>query len=387
MDFDLIIVGAGLVGASLATGLAGSGLKLALVDPEPAPTTAQSDWDSRVYAISPGSRDFLAASGAWARIPAPRLMPVDSMLVRGDARDAELVFSAYDAGLEALCFIVESRAIESALRAELMARDDVTVFCPSRPASLDFGQDSARLGLIDGRSLEARLIVGADGAQSWVRQETGIEAHEREYRQHAVVVNFEVQCAHSAVARQWFRRDGVLALLPLPGNRVSMVWSTWDAAAQRLLALDVRDLENEVQVACGHELGTMHLLNEPLAFPLRLTRVAELIKPRLALIGDAAHSIHPLAGQGVNLGFQDARELAHVLRGRKAQDDCGDWRLLRRYARARKETIAAMQITTDALQRLFNNQTPGFAWLRNTGLNLTDRVAPLKKLLVEHALG
>ncbi len=387
MDFDLIIVGAGLVGASLAASLAGSGLRLALVDPETAPETPHSDWDSRVYAISPGSRDYLAACGAWARIPETRLMPVDAMLVRGDARDAELMFSAYDAGLPELCFIVESRAIECALRAELADRDDVTVFCPSRPASLDFGPSSARLGLSDGRSLEARLIVGADGSQSWVRQETGIEAHEREYRQHAVVANFEVQCAHAAVARQWFRRDGVLALLPLPGNRVSMVWSTWDAAAQRLLVLDSRDLEHEVETAADHELGTMHLLNEPLAFPLRLTRVEELIKPRLALIGDAAHSVHPLAGQGVNLGFQDARELAHVLRGRKAQDDCGDWRLLRRYARARKEAIAAMQLATDALQRLFNNETPGLAWLRNTGLKLTDRAMPLKKLLVEHALG
>jgi 2-octaprenylphenol hydroxylase len=173
----------------------------------------------------------------------------------------------------------------------------------------------------------------------------------------------------------------------LPGNRVSMVWSTWDDAAQRLLVLDAADLEREVEVATEQVLGQMRLLNNALAFPLRLARPDELIKPRLALIGDAAHSVHPLAGQGVNLGFQDARELAAILRNRGAQDDCGDWQLLRRYARARKEAIVSMQFVTDALQRLFNNDAPALKWLRNTGLSMTDRAAPLKKMLVEHALG
>ena len=385
--FDLTIVGAGLVGASLVAGLARSGLKLALVEPERAPESLRGDWDSRIYAISPGSHAFLAACGAWSRIDADRLQPVQAMRVRGDDNAAELMFSAYEAGLPELCHIVESRAIEQALEQVLADCDEITVFRPSQPESLDFGPDSARLTLADGRGIESRLIVGADGAHSWIRQATGIASDERDYGQLGVVANFDVQSAHSAIAFQWFRRDGVFALLPMPGNRVSMVWSTWDEAARRLAALSVEDLQTEVEAAADHLLGTMRLTNAPQAFALRLIRVAELVRPRVALIGDAAHTVHPLAGQGVNLGFQDARTLADVLRGRNAQDDCGDWRLLRRYARARKEAIASMQLVTDGLQRLFNNQGPGLRWLRNTGLSLTDRVTPLKKMLIERALG
>ena len=387
MTFDLTIVGAGLVGASLGAALAGSGLKLALVEPERAAAPSQPDWDSRIYAISPGSRAFLGECGAWSHLRSDRIMPVNAMRVRGDDNAAELVFSAYDAGLPELCHIVESRAIEQALDAVLAQSDEITFFRPSQPESLDFGPASVRLTLADGRSLESRLIVGADGAHSWVRQEAGINSDEREYHQTGVVANFDVQTAHGGVAHQWFRRDGVFALLPLPGNRVSMVWSTWDEPARRLLALSAENLQHEVAAAAGHLLGTMRLSNAPQGFPLRLIRVAELVRSRLALIGDAAHSVHPLAGQGVNLGFQDAQTLASVLRGRNAQDDCGDWRLLRRYARARKEAVASMQLVTDALQRLFNNETAGLKWLRNTGLSLTDRVTPLKKLLIERALG
>ena len=387
MTYDLTIVGAGLVGESLAAVLARSGLKLALVEPAPVAAPSDADWDSRIYAISPGSRAMLAECGAWSLIRSDRIMPVNAMRVRGDDARAELVFSAYDAGLPELCHIVESRAIEQALQAVLVQSDEIAIFRPAQPESLDFGPDSVRLTLADGRSLESRLIVGADGAHSWVRQEAGIKSDERAYRQTGVVANFEVQCAHSGVAHQWFRRDGVFALLPLPGNRVSMVWSTWDEAAQRLLALGAEDLQHEVEAAAGHLLGTMRLGNTPQGFPLRLIRVAELVRARLALIGDAAHSVHPLAGQGVNLGFQDAQALADVLLGRNAQDDCGDWRLLRRYARARKEAVASMQLVTDSLSRLFNNETAGLKWLRNTGLSLTDRVTPLKKLLIERALG
>ena len=387
MMFDLIIVGAGLVGASLAASLGHSGLRLALVEPEPRPMPAPSDWDSRIYAINPGARAFLDRCGAWSLIAGERIVPVQAMQVHGDGQDSQLVFSAYDAGLPELCHIVENRAIEHALESVLAASDEITVFRPAQPAALDFGPTSARLTLDDGRSLEARLIVGADGAHSWVRQATGIRSDDRDYRQLGVVANFDVQNAHSAIAYQWFRRDGVLALLPLPGNRVSMVWSTWDDDGRRLLGLTADALQLEVEAAARHILGAMRLSNAPQAFPLRLMRVAELVRPRLALIGDAAHSVHPLAGQGVNLGFQDARSLADVLLSRDAQDDCGDWRLLRRYARARKEAIASMQFVTDGLQRLFTRQAPGLKWLRNTGLSFTDRIVPLKKMLIERALG
>lgn len=387
MKADVLVVGAGLVGASLAAALRGSGLAVVLVDAGPKEPQAQGEWDTRVYAISPGSRRFMHECDAWDRIAPERIAPVDAMEVHGDAADAEIRFSAYQAGLRELCFIVESREMQRSLAAAIEAHAEVTALYSVRPAGLAIGEDSAVLELDDGRSIEARLIVGADGAQSWVRETLGIEARIRPYGQQGVVANFETERGHGSIARQWFRNDGVLALLPLPGNRVSMVWSTRNAAAERLVCLEEADLEREVEEASKHELGGLQLLTPARGFPLRWMRAPECVRPRLALIGDAAHNVHPLAGQGVNLGFQDAQELAAVLLGRGAQDDCGDFRLLRRYARARSEPVAVMQAATDGLQRLFNNELLGLKWLRNTGLRLTNGVVPLKSLFVAHALG
>lgn len=387
MKADVVVVGGGLVGTSLAAALRGSGLAVVLVDAGPKDAPAQGEWDSRIYAISPGSRRFMQECGAWDRIPADRIARVEAMEVHGDAADAEIRFSAYQAGLRELCFIVESREMQRALATAVEAQDEVNALYSTRPAGLAIGEDSVVLELDDGRNVEARLVVGADGAQSWVREMAGIEARIRPYDQQGVVANFETERHHGGIARQWFRTDGVLALLPLPGNRVSMVWSTWNAAAESLACLEAAALAHEVEDASKHELGAMRLLAPARAFPLRWMRAAENVRPRLALVGDAAHNVHPLAGQGVNLGFQDAQELATVLRGRGAQDDCGDFRLLRRYARARSEPIAVMQTATDGLQRLFNNELHGLKWLRNTGLQLTNGVVPLKSLFVAHALG
>jgi len=387
VKFDVVIVGAGLVGAGLAAALHGSGLRVALLDAGAREPPWHGAWDTRIYAISPGSRDFLAGVGAWAKLPVERVERVAGMHVCGDAPGAEIRFSAYQAGLPELCFIVESRELQRALRDALESQDDVCSLYCIRPASLAVGEDSALVELEDGSSIEARLVVGADGAQSWVREALGIPIEARPYGQQGVVANFDAERSHGKVARQWFRPDGVLALLPLPGNRVSMVWSTWDAAAERLLHLDPSALEGEVELASQHALGKLTLLTPARGFPLRWMRATEWVRPRFALIGDAAHNVHPLAGQGVNMGFQDAAELARVLLNRGAQDDCGDFRLLRRYARARSEPVALMQAATDGLQRLFNNEVTGVKWLRNTGLRLTNGIVPLKSRFVSHALG
>lgn len=387
MKCDVAIVGAGLVGAGLAAALHGSGLRVALLDTGPCEPPWHAAWDARIYAISPGSRDFLAGVGAWAKLPPERVARVAAMHVRGDAPGAEIRFSAYQAGLPELCFIVESREMQRALRATVESQGEVSSLYGVRPTGLAMSEESALLELEDGSSIEARLVVGADGAQSWVREVLGIQIEARPYGQQGVVANFETERSHGNVARQWFRTDGVLALLPLPGNRVSMVWSTWDAAAERLVRIDPADLQNEVEQAAQHALGKLSLLTPARGFPLRWMRATESVRPRLALIGDAAHNVHPLAGQGVNLGYRDAAELAHVLLRRGAQDDCGDFRLLRRYARARSEPVALMQAATDGLQRLFNNEALGMKWLRNTGLRLTNEIVPLKSRFVSHALG
>lgn len=387
MKTDVLIVGAGLVGASLAAALAGSGLGVVVIDAGPKDPPWQGEWDTRIYAISPGSARFIDRGGAWRRIAADRIERVEAMEVHGDSAAGLIRFSAYQAGLRELCHIVESREMQRALAAVITQREDVTLRHSVRPVSLAIGEDSAMLRLEDGTDIEAKLVVGADGAQSWIREAAGIDAPVRPYGQQGVVANFETERPHAHVARQWFRADGVLALLPLHGNRVSMVWSTWNAAAERLVCLEVPDLVREVEEASHHALGSLKLLTPARGFPLRWMRAAECVRPRLALVGDAAHNVHPLAGQGVNLGFQDAEVLAGVLLGRGAQDDCGDFRLLRRYARARSEPVAVMQSACDALQRLFNNELPGLRWLRNTGLHLTNGVVPLKSLFVAHALG
>lgn len=387
MKTDILIVGAGLVGAALAAALQGRGIDVALLDAGSPRTLVGGEWDPRIYAISPGSTGFLRGSGAWPRIPADRIARVEAMEVHGDDPAAQIRFSAYQAGLRELCSIVESRAIQQALMEAIDAVGEVTCVFGVRPIGLAFDDRCAQVDLDDGRRIEARLVVAADGAHSWVREAVGIEARVRPYEQQGVVANFESGRGHGSVARQWFRTDGVLALLPLPGNRVSMVWSTWNAAAERLLCLEADALAREVEAASNHAVGELRPLAPARGFPLRWMRAGEVVRPRIALVGDAAHNVHPLAGQGVNLGFQDAGILADVLLNRGAQDDCGDFRLLRRYARARSEPVALMQSTTDVLQRLFNNEIAGLKWLRNAGLKLTNGVVPVKSVFVAHALG
>jgi ubiquinone biosynthesis UbiH/UbiF/VisC/COQ6 family hydroxylase len=200
------------------------------------------------------------------------------------------------------------------------------------------------------------------------------------------VANFDAELSHRNIARQWFKRDGVLALLPLPEKRVSMVWSTSEAQANKLRELPELELCQQVAEASSHTLGKLQIVTQPVGFPLNFVQVDKLVKPRLALIGDAAHGIHPLAGQGVNLGLRDSRKLATTLAADGLQTDCGDYRLLRRFERARKEDILAMELATDGLQKLFNNNNPTLARIRNLGLEITDHLPLLKNRLIQHSL-
>ncbi len=389
MKFDVVIVGWGLVGASLAAALRHSGLALALVESQPSlmPDSARNDpgWDSRIYAISPGSRCFLEQSGAWSLLDPARIAAVAAMRVFGDT-GAELEFSAYQMGIAELACILENRALQRALWQVLQQQENLSLFHPARCSALRFDSDAATLTLEDGRALQAKLIVGADGRDSWVRGQAGISAAPLDYRQNGVVANFACELPHRGIAHQWFQADGILALLPLPGDRVSMVWSVSPGKSAELLALTHEELCMEVSSAAQHTLGGMRVISPPASFPLRLLALPRISAPRLALIGDAAHNMHPLAGQGVNTGFRDARQLAAILAERGAQNDCGAAQLLRRYERKRKEDIYAMQATTHGLKHLFNNDQPLLSLLRNFGLSATNRLAPLKKLLMRHAL-
>ena len=381
---DIAIIGAGLVGASLAAALAPSGLSVALVEPR-APAVPGDAWDSRIYAVSPGSAAFLADVGAWQGVDAHRTERVETMRIFGDEPSVHLQFSAYEAGLRELAFIAEGGRLQSALWQCVSLAPHVRIFCLAKCEALLQHTDYAEVVLDGGTTLRAKLVVGADGAQSWVREQAGIKVIAHDYAQSAVVANFACGLPHQGTAYQWFRPDGVLALLPLPGNRVSMVWSTSETQAQELLARDSVALAQRVSVASDGVVGALNVITPAAAFPLRLQRVGEFVKPRLALVGDAAHNVHPLAGQGVNLGFRDARELAAVLCDRGAQSDCGDYALLRRYERARKEDVLSMQLATDGLQKLFASKAVWLSRARNLGMRVVASQPFIKNLLVKHA--
>jgi len=383
-DFDVVIVGGGLAGLSLAVALRAGPLKVALV--EGALPARLAGWDARIYAVSPGNARFLESIGVWQHLDAGRISPVQRMEIRGDA-GGELNFSAWDSGVGELAWIVESALLQQELRESAKRQANLTLLCPARAESLSFTPAAATLRLADGRSLHARLVVAADGADSWTRTAAGIEVDFAPYDQLGVVANFACEKPHRDTAFQWFRDDGVLAWLPLPGNRMSMVWATPEPHAGELLALPAGELCERVAAAGGRRLGALELVTAAAGFPLRLMRAPRSVAPRLALIGDAAHAIHPLSGHGINLGFQDARVLAEVLLECPAHVDCGDERWLRRFERARREEVVALQSLTDGLQKLFARPDLPTSVLRNAGLNLTNRLAVIRDALVRYAIG
>ncbi|MFA6921302.1 MAG: UbiH/UbiF family hydroxylase [Gallionella sp.] len=385
MKYDVAIIGAGLVGAGLAAALKDCDLSVALVEAGTPPVPCTSTWDSRIYAISPGSRHFLEQTGAWQLLDKTRIAPVEEMRVFGDT-SSKLQLTAYQSGVAELACILENSALQHALWQVLQDQHNLTLFNPARCQALTQTNSGAELTLEDGRTLNAKLIVGADGRDSWVRNQAGISAAPVDYQQHGVVANFSCELPHRHIAHQWFFADGILALLPLPGNRVSMVWSVSPEKSATLLSLPPEELASQVAVASQHTLGALHVITPAAAFPLRLLTLPKISAQRVALIGDAAHNMHPLAGQGVNTGFRDARQLAQLLISRGACKDCGDARLLRRYDRKRTEDIHTMQATTYGLKNLFCNDDPILRSLRNFGLNTVNHLAPLKKLLMQHAI-
>ncbi|HEY5636977.1 MAG TPA: UbiH/UbiF family hydroxylase [Burkholderiales bacterium] len=388
MNFDVAVIGAGLVGTAFAR--AARGLSVALLASAPHAPGARPQGaalDSRLYAISPANAAFLSGLGVWQRMAPSRLAPVHAMRVFGDDGRAMLEFDAYRTGVSELAWIVEEAELLSALWQGIEGCETVTVLHEAHCTDLDIGADAARVQLADGRTLSAALVAGADGANSFVRARAGLDARPEPYGQTAVVANFDCERPHQGTAFQWFQGDAVLALLPLPGNRVSMVWSLPEGLAEHRMGLDADALCAEVRRASQGVLGALTLVTPARGFALRRLRLPRIIAPRVALLGDAAHVVHPLAGQGANLGFQDARELAAVLSGRPPQGDAGDHALLRRYARARAEPVFAMDATVHGLQQLFGARNGVLASLRNTGLQLVDRLPVVKNLLMRHAIG
>ena len=388
---DVCIIGDGAIGKAAALGFAQAGLKVTLLSPASAQAPAATDdWDVRVYAVNHIAHALLSSVKVWEALDASRLAPVDAMVVNGDGATAgELAFDAYGARVGALAWIVEDRNLNQALDAALKFASNVNVV-RGRAIALQTNETAANVQLANGDTLSAELVVGADGGQSWVRSQCNIDFDYRPYGQRAIVSNFACEQPHHGVAYQWFSAaEGIIALLPLPGQRVSLVWSAPDALADILLRESLTQIAARLTQLAGAKLGSLLPLQPEAvkSFPLSLLRPHAITAPRVALIGDAAHVVHPLAGHGMNLGFADVAGLIKAVSERGPHRDSGDARVLSRYARSRKEDILLMQVTTDGLARLFGTDLEPLRVVRNFGLNLVNQLPVLKRRLIGHALG
>ena len=386
-SFDVAVVGTGVVGLAAALGCAQLGLRVALIGPVPRlrVPTPEAPFDPRIYALAGASIDLLEAVRAWPQIDRSRIQPVAQMRIEGDA-GGSLSFDAYSAAVDRLATIVEECELLRVLwmacgfSAALSHLDDSF-------EALDSGPDAARVRLAGGRAFDCRLVLGADGRNSAVRAAAGFNALETPYRQTAVVANFACAQPHRSVAYQWFTDQGVVALLPLPGQHISLVWSAPQGLAAELLALGPDELAARVVARTQDRIGALTCQGGAHGFTLTELRVDRVVAERLALLGDAAHVVHPLAGQGLNLGLQDAAQLLKVLSAREPWRDPGDLVLLRRHERARAEPVGLMRLTVNSLARLFGTQDPTVRWARNRGLNWVEALPPLKNLLIRRAMG
>jgi len=390
---DICIVGNGAIAKTAALAFAQAGQSVTLLaPPAPPPSAPAADqgWDARVYALNHTAFNLLSALKVWGALDMARVAPVDAMLVNGDGpHPGGLAFDAYGAHTGTLAWIIEDRNINQALDAALKFAHNVT-HVSGRAIGLLQDADGATVQLDDGSALRAALVVGADGAQSWVRGQCDIGMDYRSYAQRAVVSNFHCERPHRGAAQQWFTgAEGIVALLPLSGNMVSLVWSAPEALADTLRRESASQLAQRLAVYVQEKLGALTPLQPELVrdFPLVLMRPHSMIAPRVALVGDAAHVVHPLAGHGMNLGFADVAQLVKTVNEREPQRAIGDERVLARYARARKEDVLLMQLTTDSLARLFGADLEPLRVVRNFGLNLLDKLPVLKRRLISHAMG
>ena len=386
-SFDVAVVGTGVVGLAAALGCTQQGLRVALIGAAPRQRvpTVEAPFDPRIYALAEASVRLLEDLRVWPQIDRGRIQPVLRMQIEGDA-GGSLSFDAYAAAVDRLATIVEEGEL---LRALWMACGFASALSHLDDSfeALDPGADAARVRLAGGRALEARLVLGADGRGSAVRAAAGVNAVETPYEQTAIVANFACTQPHRGVAHQWFTEEGVVALLPLPGQHVSLVWSAPQQLAAGLLALGPGELAARVTARAQGRPGGLTCLGKAYGFALCDLRVESVVAERLALLGDAAHVVHPLAGQGLNLGLQDVAQLLRVLAAREAWRDPGDLVLLRRHERARAEPVGLMRLTVSSLARLFGTQDPAVRWVRNRGLDWVQATPLLKNLLIRRAMG
>ncbi|MFC5438918.1 UbiH/UbiF/VisC/COQ6 family ubiquinone biosynthesis hydroxylase [Rhodanobacter ginsenosidimutans] len=385
---DVAVVGGGMVGAATALALARAGFDTVLLEARaPSPWQSQDEVDLRVVGLAPSSIALLDDLGVWPSIRDARASAYAHMHVWDAASGAAIDFDAAAEGRRELGFIVENNLVQWALWQALEAAG-VRRLCPSAVHGFEAREDHVRLQLDNGETLSAALLVAADGSSSPLRQLAGIGTRGRDYAQRAVVAHVHTERPHESTAWQRFLPDGPLALLPLADGRSSLVWSLPEEQAQHVLALDDAAFSDALGVASDFRLGRVTGTTPRASFPLKLQLAQRYQADRFVLLGDAAHAVHPLAGQGVNLGLRDVAELRDtLLAARAAGRDIGAAHVLRRYARRRRSADTLDALGFDALARVYAWQSSPLVAARGAGVRLLDRLTPLKRLLSGHAAG
>ncbi|WP_233959386.1 FAD-dependent 2-octaprenylphenol hydroxylase [Pectobacterium versatile] len=389
-SFDVVIAGGGMVGLALACGLQGSGLRIAVLEKQVAELQPLGkDYALRVSAINAASECLLRHIGVWENLVAQRVSPYNDMQVWDKDSFGKISFSGEEFGFSHLGHIIENQVIQQVLWQRASQLSDITLLSPASLKQVAWGENDAFITLQDDSMLTARLVVAADGAHSWLRQHADIPLTFWDYGHHALVATIRTEHPHQSVARQTFHGDGILAFLPLDDPHLcSIVWSLSPEQAQAMQSLPAEEFNRQVAMAFDMRLGLCELESERQTFPLTGRYARSFAAHRLVLVGDAAHTIHPLAGQGVNLGFMDVAELIAEVKRLQAQGkDIGQHLYLRRYERRRKHSAAVMLASMQGFRELFDGDNPAKKLLRDVGLVLADKLPGIKPTLVRQAMG
>jgi len=388
-QFDVVIIGAGIVGATAACALGEAGVRVALVEARPLASDADHGVrDARVFAITRASQRIFEALGVWERIMARGAYPFSDMEVWDAGGTGVIHFDCADIGEPCLGHMIEPRIIHAALLERLRSIAAITLFCPAQFTDITIDEAAVSVNLDDGSTMNAALIAAADGARSPLRERLGIPTRMHDYRQSSLVARVATEFPHQATARQRFLPGGPLAFLPMEENWSSIVWTLPTAGIAGMLALERDIFHAALGQAFDLRLGRIVDSERRESFPLMRLHAEHYVRERVALMGDAAHAIHPLAGQGVNLGLLDAAVLAEVvLAARSCGGDPGSLSVLRRYERWRRGDNLLMMSAMDGFSVLFGNELGPVRWLRNFGLSMVNAAGPAKDLLMRHAAG
>lgn len=384
---DVIIVGGGMVGLGLACALRHTGLHIVVIERGEAPVRESLGRDCRVSAIVKGNVEILKGMGVWRYLQADA-EPMRQMRIWDNQEEGGIRFDAAEIDEEALGYLIENSRTQKAMRRAMLESDHVEYLSPAEITEVTWRADDVRVELADGAVWSAPLIVGADGRESWLRSKAGIGVRKRDYCQKGIVATIRPEHPHHGIAYQRFLPTGPLAVLPMTDNLCSIVWSAENSEADRLMAMDDDAFLHALNRTFGPVLGRITATGERAAFPLRAQLAHHFVRPRIALIGDAAHAIHPLAGLGVNLGLRDVMTLAQEIADAKRFDeDWGDMDVLQRYMRQRLPDVLSVMASMEGFHQIFTRDLPGLKELRGLGMRMVGNAGAIKQLLMRNSTG